>query len=1772
MTLRNRLVFSIVVILLLSLAFVSPVSAKIIYVKTDGNDVNDGSSWELAKQTVQAGLNASSGATNDEVWVAKGTYVGCITLATGVKLYGGFIGNETTLPERPAFPRPTPDPNETVLDGNQSGSVVTSPSGATTETRIDGFTIRNGKASYGGGIYCYSTSSPTISNNIITSNIVNNYFGGGIYCGTSSTATISNNIIKSNSAFGGGGIYCSSSSPLISNNIISNNIADNYGGGIRCETSTPTISNNIIIGNGSGSWGGGIYCSNFSSATILNNTISSNNATTGGGIYCYSSATITNNNISGNAGGGIYCYISSATIANNTITGNCASNGGGICCAASSYPTISNNIVAFNSSGIYDGSSGTSVLQNNCVYNPDGYNYSGLPAGTGDISTDPKLADIQYGNVHIQPTSPCIDAGDDSIVQPGWLDIDSQTRVQGAHVDIGADESNGTQWPVGQYAIIRVSPDGDDANDGSSWTLAKRSVQAGIDAASAQGGEVWVATGMYNERIVLRSFSYLYGGFAGTESTRDERNWTENTSVLDGNSASSVVTAASGQGLSVIDGFTIQNGNAENGGGIYCAYSSPTISNNIITDNKTHNALACFGGGIYCLSSSPIISNNTISKNTASEGGGIYCDSASPLILNNIIAGNNAVMNDGAGAGGGIRCSHSSATIASNTIVGNSASIGGGIYCTTSSPAISNNIVAFNSSGICHVSSGTPVLQNNCVYNPDGYDYSGLSAGTGDISADPKLAGWQYGNFHIQPDSPCIDAGDDSAVQPNWVDMDSQARIQGAHVDIGADESDGTQWATGPYVIVRVSPSGNDENDGSSWESAKHTVQAGIDAASIQGGEVWVAAGTYNERIILRPFAYLYGGFAGYENIIEERDWVSNKTVLNGNAGGSVVTATTGHRLSAVDGFIITNGKADDGGGIYCYSSSPNISHNTITSNSNNGIYCYYSLPTIANNIISGNNGNGIHCSYSPAKIANNTITGNSEYGIDCVLSSSPTIFNNIISFNASGIYKSGSSSTPILQNNCVYNPDGRNYIGLSAGIGDISADPKLTSRQYGNVHIQPDSPCIDIGEDSVVQTDWVDMDFQVRVQGSHVDIGADESDATLWPIGPYVIVRVSPNGDDANDGSNWAHAKKTVQSGIDAASLNGGEVWVAAGTYNERIVLRSYAYLYGGFTGNENTKEERNWTENTSILDGNAEGSIVTTISGHWLSAIDGFTIRNGTGTLVNSYYVGGGIYSTSALFISNNTITDNSAQNGGGLYSPAAIISNNAISNNSASSRGGGIYYTVSSVKINYGEIYNNSIIDNNGEGIYCGASSAISKLLTISNNTISTNSGSGIRCLYASPTITSNIITDNTGGGIYCESSKLEILSNTIEGNSASTGGGIYCYNGTSSMKIIDNVITNNSADTAGGIYCNAASPMISNNIIADNNATKYYGGGICCISSSPTILNNTISGNSSIGNGGGLYCASGSGPAISNSIVAFNSSGIYKTGTSNMPVLRNNDLYGNTAYNYSGLSAGIGDISSDPLLVDRINGNYHLRVISPCINAGWNGATEFPATDMDGENRIQGNTVDIGADECWLSTSNIRDTKLAADSVLVDIDGLIITRDFPTFFYIESDDRSSGIRVDKADHDLAAGMRTHVIGSVATNSDGERYILATDAIQTGNGAIAPLGMSNITLGSGQFGLQKGVLGGHGLNNIGLLIKTWGKVTYAESGFFYLDDGSCLNDGSGHIGVKVYGAVPVEEGEDAVGKFVSVTGISSCEKPGADIVRIIRTHNAGDVVIVD
>jgi parallel beta-helix repeat protein len=216
-------------------------------------------------------------------------------------------------------------------------------------------------------------------------------------------------------------------------------------------------------------------------------------------------------------------------------------------------------------------------------------------------------------------------------------------------------------------------------------------IQAGINAAS-DGDEVVVCNGTYtgsgNRELILGGKAIMVRSENGPENCIIDCGgsgtgfWFENDETL----------------ASVVDGFTITNGDSGDGGGaIQCWCSSPTITNCVITGNTAWHAC---GGGIFCFQSSPTISNCAITGNTAdADGGGIYCGY------------------------------QSNPTITNCTITGNTANEGGGIYCERSSPTITDCTIAGNTSaGVCCLDESNPTITNCAISENMGRDGGGVQS------------------------------------------------------------------------------------------------------------------------------------------------------------------------------------------------------------------------------------------------------------------------------------------------------------------------------------------------------------------------------------------------------------------------------------------------------------------------------------------------------------------------------------------------------------------------------------------------------------------------------------------------------------------------------------------------------------------------------------------------------------------------------------------------------------------------------------------------------------------------------------------------------------------------------------------------------------------------------------------------------------------------------------------------------------------------------------
>lgn len=187
------------------------------------------------------------------------------------------------------------------------------------------------------------------------------------------------------------------------------------------------------------------------------------------------------------------------------------------------------------------------------------------------------------------------------------------------------------------------------------------------------------------------------------------------------------------------------------------------------------------------------------------------------------------------------------------------------------------------------------------------------------------------------------------------------------------------------------------------------------------------------------------------------------------------------------------------------------------------------------------------------------------------------------------------------------------------------------------------------------------------------------------------------------------------------------------------------------------------------------------------------------------------------------------------------------------------------------------------------------------------------------------------------------------------------------------------------------------------------------------------------------------------------------------------------------------------------------------------------------------------------------------KKFSDFTDIIVDNLSVTEVFPTCVYVETEDRSAGIRVDTTDS-FNIGDVVRASGMLVTDEmTGERYIFGFSTILTKISetprVLVPLAMSQKTLGGDVMGLQAGIEESSGINNIGLLVTVWGKVSHIDADFFYLDDGSGVDDGSGWPGVKcstIGHDVPTLT-ED---QFFYYRGVSCCYKDaGGKIRRLIR-----------
>ncbi len=970
MRLHRQMVLAIAVVAIFAIV-VAGAYADDYYVATTGSDTTGDGSSGNPWQTVAHALSWIS--TND-----PGSVVDPHTIYIAAGTYDSSIGESYPLTMQSYVSLSGDDEATTILDAENNEYHVIYCYSANNFT-IENLTITRGNANgpsedaRGGGIYCRG-SSPTLTNCTVSANFAR--FGGGIYYGYSSSPTLTNCTVSANSAdYFGGGIYSYVGSLTLTGCAVSGNTADLHGGGIYCYDSSPTITDCTLSGNTASDFGGGISCGSSSNPELMNCLLVDNSANYGGGVHCEED--------NGNP----------PTLTNCTIADNSASEsdgGGGIYCVSGSTVTVKNGILwGDTANGASDEISGYGTVT--VTYS----DVEGGWTGTGNIDEDPLFVGSYYLS-HVAAgqdnDSPCIDRGDDTAANLG-LD-DRTTRVDGGYdtgqVDMGYhyDEGSGLHHYVDKTH-------GDDSNGGTSWEDAFATIQKGINScntgSSGDPDMVHVAAQTYYENIVLDSYITLWGGYPAGGGALDPD---LNVTIIDGD-ADGTVVRINGKDEVTVDGFTIQNGKTTGGGGgIRCINSSARLADCTISDNIS----AASGGGIYCYDSSPTLTDCTISGNSTSyHGAGIYYYGGSPALRGCTVSDNTADQD-----GGGIYCIDSSPTLTNGLISSNTADFGGGIYCYESSPTVTNCTLADNQAysyggGIyCYDSGSHPDIENCILWGDTAggvsneisgsgtvtvtySDVEGGWAGTGNIDEDPLFVGSYYLS-HIaagqSSDSPCIDVGSDTAANLNLDDRTT--RVDGVYdtgqVDMGYHYDEGSELHH--YVDAA---SGDDNDSGDSWDDAFATIQKAIDVCEEGTCDdpdvIHVAEGTYVENLVLDSNITMLGGYPAGGGA---RDPDTYETIIDGNAVDSVVTIDAKECLT-IDGFTITNGSATNGGGIYCYDSSPTLIDLTISNNDaydGAGMYCSNSSPTLTDCTLSDNeashDGGGIYYYY----YSSGTLTG----------------------------------------------------------------------------------------------------------------------------------------------------------------------------------------------------------------------------------------------------------------------------------------------------------------------------------------------------------------------------------------------------------------------------------------------------------------------------------------------------------------------------------------------------------------------------------------------------------------------------------------------------------------------------------------------------------------------------------------------------------------------------------------------------------------------------
>lgn len=307
--------------------------------------------------------------------------------------------------------------------------------------------------------------------------------------------------------------------------------------------------------------------------------------------------------------------------------------------------------------------------------------------------------------------------------------------------------------------VIRVGTDGNDLRSGITWATAKRTIQNALDEAASERCEVWLQAGSYRPWVggvvnrfasfVLREGVALYGGFAGTETSRDERDWTNNLTYLEGGEnaeTQGVFHVLQGANLAHLDGVVIVGGNAndapdvECGGGLLIADVDQSLSNVTFRDN-VGVALCSLRADLNIVDA--VFEGNKGDRAYGSEGSALRIDEGTVSITRSSFLDNGSSQIQG----GPVAITNGRLTVESSRFEGNAPGGGGGaIYSVDSELVVRrsqfvNNVGGssedWNGGGAIYARAGVVMVSQCDFRGGSGRAYGGAIAmsGSGESAA-----------------------------------------------------------------------------------------------------------------------------------------------------------------------------------------------------------------------------------------------------------------------------------------------------------------------------------------------------------------------------------------------------------------------------------------------------------------------------------------------------------------------------------------------------------------------------------------------------------------------------------------------------------------------------------------------------------------------------------------------------------------------------------------------------------------------------------------------------------------------------------------------------------------------------------------------------------------------------------------------------------------------------------------------------------------------------